>query len=207
MLHPKFSPLLPVAALAVALAAPQIAHAQPDPNNAPKADNPINHPFRPNNVPMEQTPEQREAMVKRLIKNQIARAGVTDDAQQDAVVEYIQGEMDARQDLQESSQALGAAMRNQTMTDAQVAGLLNTYLGAVDDDKTRRTAAQKKLKETVDIIKFPRLEAMLALMGAWDDAPALNGATWMGRGQNRANRAPKNNKDNAAQPPVKADAA
>lgn len=200
----KISALLPVSALALALAAPQIARAQPDPNNAPKADNPDNRPVRPNNLRAPQTPEERDAMMKRFMKNQIERAGVTDDAQQDAVVEYIQGELDARQDLQENSQTLATALRNQTLTDAQVAGLLNTYLGQVDDDKARRSAAQKKLKQTVDMLKTPRLESLLVLMGAWDDAPALNGGNWMGRGRNRADRAPKTN---AAAPDKKADGA
>ena len=201
MFHFKSSYLLPALALTFALAAPQSAHAQPDPNNAPKADNPNNRPARPNNLRAQQTPEQREEMIKRFMKNQIERAGVTDDAQQDAVVEYIQGEMDARQDLQDSSQTLSTALRNTTLSDAQVAGLLNTYLGQVDDDRSRRTAAQKTLKGTVDMLKFPRLESMLALMGAWDDAPVLGGNNWMGRGRNRADRAPKND---AAKPGKKA---
>ena len=178
----KLAHLLPAAALALALSAPH-AQAQPDPNNAPKADNPDNRAPRNNRGQM--TPEQREAAIKRYMKNQIERTGVTDEAQQDAVVEYIQDEMDAREELQEGSRELGAALRNQTLSDPQVAGLLNAYLAKVDDDKARRTAAQKKLKETVDMLKAPRLEAMLVLMGAWGDAPNAGGNNWMGRGRGR----------------------
>ncbi len=174
---------LPAIALTVALSAPQ-AQAQPDPNNAPKADNPGNRPARPNNR-AQMTPEQREAAIKRYMKNQIERAGVTDEAQQDAVVEYIQDEMDAREDLQESSRELNAALRNQTLSDPQVAGLLNAYLAKVDDDKARRKTAQKKLGETVDMLQVPRLEAMLVLMGAWGDAPNMGGNNWMSRGRGR----------------------
>lgn len=204
MFHFKLSHLLPATALALALSAPQSAHAQPDPNNVPKADNPDNRPARPNNRRDQMTPEQREEAMKRFMKSQIERAGVTDQAQQDAAVEYIQDEMDARQDLQESSRTLANALRNQTLTDAQVAGLLNTYMGEVEDDKTRRAAAQKKLRETVDLLKAPRLEALLVLMGAWGDAPATGGNMWMGRGRDRDDR-PK--KDKADKPNKKADAA
>lgn len=204
MFHFKLSHLLPVTALALALNSPQSAHAQPDPNNVPKADNPDNRPVRPNNRRDQMTPQQREEAMKRFMKSQIERAGITDEAQQDTAIEYIQNEMDARQDLQESSRTLANALRNQTLTDAQVAGLLNTYMGEVEDDKTRRTAAQKKLSETVDLLKAPRLEALLVLMGAWGDAPAAGGNMWMGRGRDRDDR-PK--KDKADKPNKKADAA
>lgn len=183
----KFKPFLPLAVVAVAAAVTGSAQAQPDPNNVPKAQNPDNRPVRPNNrQPM--TPEEREAAMKRFMKSQIERTGVTDDAQQDAVLEYIQNELDAREDLQESNRALSLSLRNTTLTDAQIAGLLNTYMGEVEDDKVRRTAAQKQLAQTVDITKVPRLETMLVLMGAWGDAPAIGGNAWMGRGRNRVER-------------------
>ena len=190
----KTKPLLPFALLAVA-AMTGMAQAQPDPNNVPKAQNPDNRPVRPNNR-QQMTPEQREQAVKRYMKNQIERAGVTDEAQQDAALEYVQNELDAREDLQESSRALSTAMRNTTLTDAQIAGLLNTYMGDVEDDKARRTAAQKKLSDTIDMTKVPRLETMLVLMGAWGDAPAVGGNAWMGRGRNRGERG--NNKPDKA---------
>lgn len=195
----KFNQFLPVALLAVVAVAPSVAQAQPDPNNVPKAQNPDNRPVRPNNR-QQMTPEEREAAMKRFMKSQIERAGVTDEAQQDAVAAYMQDEMDARQDLQESSQALGTALRNKTLTDAQIAGLLNTYMGAVEDDKARRTAAQKTLGETVDMTKVPRLESMLVLMGAWGDAPNVGGNMWMGRGRNRDDRG-----NNKADKPAKKD--
>ncbi len=199
MLSPKSSHFLPAALCALALATPLVAHAQPDPNNAPKAENPDNRPVRPNNRREPMTPEQREAAIGRYMKSQIERAGITDETQQDVVIEYIQNEMDARQDLQESSRTLGTALRNKTLTDAQVAGLLNTYMGEVEDDKARRAAAQKKLSETVDMPKAPRLEAMLVLMGAWGDAPNMGGNMLAGRGRNRDDQ----RNDNATKPAKK----
>lgn len=203
MLHLKLSHLLPATVCALALAAPLVAHAQPDPNNAPKADNPDNRPVRPNNRREPMTPEQREEAIARYMKMQIERAGVTDETQQDAVVEYIGDEMDAREDLQESARTLGTALRNQTLTDAQVAGLLNTYMGEIEDDKARRAAAQKKLSETVDMLKVPRLEAMLVLMGAWGDAPNMGGNMWAGRGRDRNRDDRRNDKPEKAEKPAK----
>lgn len=201
----KFNPFLPVAVLAVAVAAvaPQTAQAQPDPNNVPKAQNPDNRPVRPNNRREQMTPERREEAIKRYMKSQIERAGVTDEAQQDAVIEYIQSELDAREDLQESSRTLNTASRNRATTDTQIAGLLNTYMGEVEDDKARRTAAQKKLSEIVDMTKLPRLETMLVLMGSWGDAPMAGGNMWMGRARNRDERGNKK-ADNPAKKEQKA---
>lgn len=201
----KFNPFLPVAFLAVAVAAvaPHVAQAQPDPNNVPKAQNPDNRPVRPNNRREQMTPEQREEMMKRFMKNQIERAGVTDEAQQDAVIEYIQNELDTREDLQESSRTLNTALRNKATTDTQIAGLLNTYMGEVEDNKARRETAQKKLSETVDMTKVPRLEAMLVLLGAWGDTPNVGGNMWMGRARNRDERR-NNNADKPAKKEQKA---
>ena len=169
---------------ALLLAAPQVARAQPDPNNAPKATNPDNRPVRPDNRREPMTPEQREALMERYMRAQLERAGLIDQKQQDAALEYIQDELDAREDLQEESRALATAMRNTTLTDPQVAGLLNSYLVAVEDDRARRAKAQQKLSESLDVTKVPRLEAMLTLLGLWGDAPNLGG-NFMGRGRNR----------------------
>ena len=191
---PQFSHLLSAAAVAMALCIPSVAQAQPDPDNAPKAENPDNR--APRGPRGRMTPEEREAMMARFIKMQVERAGVTDEKQQDAALEYIQDEADARDDLQEESRTLGTALRNKTLTDAQVAGLLNTYMVAVEDDRTRRLAAQKKLGETLDILQFPRLEAMLTLMGAWGDAPNMGGNAFMGRGRDRGDRGNRGNRGN-----------
>lgn len=149
------------------------------------------------------TPEERDKLMARYMRSQLERAGVTDQRQQDATLQYIQDELDARDNLQESSNALTMALRNKTATDSQFAGLLNTYLVAVEDDRARRTTAQKKLGETLEMTKFPRLEATLALMGLWDDAPNMGGRTFTGRGRNGNNRGNDNNAKPAAKPDAK----
>lgn len=176
----KTAPSLRALVVATALLAP-IAHAQPDANNAPKADNPQNRPAgngngkRPNRPQM--TPEERQAQMEKYLKSQLERVGVTDDAQQTAVTDYIKGETEARNKLGESGQALATALRTDAVTDTQVAALLNTYNANIEDDKIRRVAAQKALNEKIDLLKFPRLEAFLTVMGYYGDGTGFGGAT------------------------------
>jgi len=167
-------------AVAASVATAPAAHAQPDPNNAPKATNPDNRPVRPR-LTREQREAQREEQRKRQMTRQLERIGVTDEAQQDAVTNYIQGETDAADELQTSSRALTTAMRTEAVTDQQVATLLNNYNVAIEDNRARRKAAQKKLGESVDLLKNPRLEAFLTLMGVYGDAPVQGGNGVRGR--------------------------
>lgn len=159
------------------LALPLVASAQPDPNNAPKGNNPVNRPVRGGRI-QNMTPEQLKTFMGARIKTQLAQTNVTDEKQQDAVVTYILGEMDSRQKLMDATNALQTGIRNAETTDAQVAGLLNDYRAAADDDKARHQKALDTLKVAVDVTQFPRLEAMLTLAGLLGDAPA--GGNMMG---------------------------
>ena len=168
-------------AVAASVATAPGAHAQPDPNNAPKAVNPDNRPVRPR-LTREQRAAQREEQRKRQMARQLEGIGITDKGQQEAVINYINGETDATDKLQTSARALATALRTEAVTDQQVAVLLNDYNVAVDDNRARRKAAQKKLNEGVDLLKNPRLEAFLTLMGLYGDAPAQGGNWMRGRG-------------------------
>ena len=170
-------------AVAASVAAAPVAHAQPDPNNAPKAENPDNRPARPQ-LTRQQREEQRQAARKRQMTRQLERIGIIEAAQQDAVVDYIDGESEAAENLQTSSRALSTALRTEAVTDTQVATLLNDYHVAIEDHRARRKAAQAKLNESVNLLEYPRLEAFLTLMGLYGDAPA-QGGNWMGRGRGR----------------------
>ena len=181
MKHPFFRTALLGFALVAPLALAPRAQAQPDVNNAPKADNPANRPARPNRP--QNTPEERAARQAQWMKKQMERVGVTDPAQQTALTDYIQSETEARGKLGESGRALSTALRTEAVTDVQVAALLNAYNGAVEDDKIRRAAAQKKLAEKIDLLKFPRVEAFLTVMGLYGDGTGFGGAmNGFGRG-------------------------
>ena len=159
------------------LALPVVASAQPDPNNAPKGDNPTNRAVRAGRAGRGQnlTPEQIKTFVARSIKPQLIAANVTNEDEQTALVIYISDEFVARQKLATATQALQIGLRNPAITDAQIATLLNNYQAAVADEKTRHQKALDTLKEGIDVTQFPRLEATLTLMGLYGDAPAGGG--------------------------------
>ena len=161
------------------LALPIVASAHPDPNNAPKGDNPTNWAARGGRGRQQlqnMTPEQRKALMRETLKRQLTRVKVTDETQQNAVADYVIGEAEARQKSEEATRALQTGLRGTTATDAQVAGLLNDYNAAMADEKARHQKALDTLKAAVDVTQFPRLEAMLTLAGLYGDAPAPAGS-------------------------------
>ncbi|HEX8465656.1 MAG TPA: hypothetical protein VF627_13645 [Abditibacterium sp.] len=163
--------------LVLPLLAATPALAQPDIQNAPKADNPANRPVRPNlqNLP----PEER---IKERNRRQLELMGVTAPATQNALLAYIESETAARQTLLEKAWQLQIGLRGQALSDAQVATMLNDYLAAIEEDKTRRETAQTTLKKTVEVAKMPKVEAMLTLMGLWGNAPAMLSGGGLGMG-------------------------
>ena len=182
-LQPSIFKLCLAIAATASMAAAPAARAQPDPNNAPKADNPDNRPARPARLTPEQREAQREQQRTRYMTRQLENIGVTDKEQQTAVMDYVKVETEAGGDIQDKGRALATAMRTEAVTDQQVATLLNDYNVAIEDNRARHKAAQKKLSESVDLLKNPRLEAYLMLMGLYGDGPAQNG-NGMGRGRN-----------------------
>jgi len=184
----KINRFLPLALCALSLRA---AHAQPDANAVPKDQNPPNRPVRGGGQNL--TPEQQRARIADGIRRGLVGANVTDQKQQDAIVSYVTDELEARQKLGESAKTLATATRNNALSDAQVAGLLNDYVAAIQDDRTRHQKALDALKTAINVSQFPRLEATLTLLGLYNDAPFF-GTGGFG-GNNRGNR--RNGNDNA----------
>ena len=154
-----------------------VAHAQPDTNNAPKAENPANRAprLRPN---ANMTPEERQ---KWLLKRQFSLLGA-DDATQETLAAFIQKELAARQNLAEKALPLQTALREGALSDSQVAALLNTYQVALEDEKTRRTQVLAALNKAIDFKKVPKIEAALTVAGLIGDGPTLVLGGLMGRG-------------------------
>jgi hypothetical protein len=170
-----------------------VSSAQPDINNAPKAENPANRPPR-----RELTPEQRLRLLIRSV-------GITDTARQQALITYIEGEAKERTTLMAKGRQLQIGLRG-ALTDTQVAGLLNEYQGAVEEDQERRLKAQAQLKKTVDVAKLPKVESLLTLMGIYGTGPTVIGS-WVEapRGNRpannrRGNNRPENNRPQANGP-------
>lgn len=143
------------------------AQAQPDINNAPKAANPANRP-----VGAARQQRIKDQLNQRL-RPELIRLGVTDTAQQDALLTFFLSEAQARTLLTQKGRQLAQAVQNNALTDNQLASALNDYQGAVEDNKIRHQAALATLKKTVDYEKYPKLDATLTVLGFVGDGPTL----------------------------------
>jgi len=177
----KFVPAFALAATLQLLAVG--AFAQPDPNNAPKIDNPVNRPVgvggRNRGGQILDAAALQRQMDERA-KMQLQRAGITDPAHQNAILAYAQSERDAELKLREKGQELQRTTRTNTITDAQLITLINDYHAAIEEDKERHTKAVATLKTAIDFNKNPRVEAYLLLSGLYGDGPSITGNAGLG---------------------------
>ena len=190
-------PFLSVSALTLgALILP--AAAQPDLNQAPKADNPAN---RARNPQRDLTAQQRAEIFedpaklrewnRRNLRAQLERVNVRDAPSQEALLLFVENEVNARDDLMEKARELQRALRGDTLTETQFAGQFNLYQVALEDDRERRDVALATLKKTVDVSRNPRLEAMLTLMGVYGNGPSMGGSGWISLGRGAREMRPR----------------
>lgn len=163
------------------------AQAQPDANNAPKADNPPNWNqgggrrggggMRQQMTAdqLRQIRAQQTEMRALNIRQQLTFAGYTDDAVQTAVVNYYKAQSEAQTPLLEQWQKIAQAVQVKTTPDTQMATMLNDFRAAVDKEKERRDTAYKALSAEIDLPKKPMLDAMLMTSGLAGDESSLVG--------------------------------
>lgn len=109
------------------------------------------------------------------IRQQLANAGYTDVALQDAVVNFFKVQEAAKTTLQEQWRIIKRAVQSHTVTQAQMATLLNDFRAAVEAEKERRDAAYRTLSETLKLSENPMLDALLMTMGVTGDESAFAG--------------------------------
>jgi hypothetical protein len=159
----------------------QLAWAQPDPNVAPKADNPPENARGNRGGNME---DRRKAMEDRM-RQMLTHVGVNDAPTQDAILAYVQADMEARNPLREQTMKLFRALNNGGVTDDQLLALVTDVRAAQEAEKARREKAQADLDAKIHYTQNPRLEAVLLLAGLIGDGQ--NGAMFMGGGGRRGN--------------------
>jgi len=143
------------------------AGAQPDPNNQPKAKNP--------DTPQPQVFQRQLRLVQpgqmgqQQLRNELAQAGYTDTALQDALVAYADEQGKAREKLREKARKVNDALHGNAVTDNDMRTLLEEFRAAVDDEKSRREAAFKALDAKIGYSKKPKLEALLTMLGLIGD--------------------------------------
>ena len=172
-------------AVAASIAFAGAVHAQPNPNDAAKGENPPNDQQRGRNGGRfdrqrlrDMTPEQREQAMQQLrdtsLRNLLTRAGFADKETQDPIITFINEQGQARQALQDKNRKVVEALRAEA-TDANISTLLSDLRQATADEKTRRDAAITALDAKINYTKKPRLEALLTVMGLVGDESALAG--------------------------------
>jgi hypothetical protein len=171
--------------------------------NPPAANSPTTQPevARPGNARREErrdqrrqqlqnmTPEERQQMMRQnretATRRLLERAGVSDAATQNTIVEYVASEQEAReksrQTIRTANQKVAQAVRTGAVTDAQLGILLGEFQNAVADEKERRAATASELDSKVGYSKNARLEAVLTILGAIGDE-SLYMAGGMGAG-------------------------
>jgi hypothetical protein len=160
------------------------AFAQPDVNNTPKAENPANWQNRGGNNGgrggRAMTAEERQRMLLQyrvqMIQRSLTVAGITDTEVQTAVSDFAKEQETAQEKLQEKWQQITEALRNNAVTDAQMATLTNDLRAMIEDEKARRKKAEADLDAKISYSKKPKLDAVLMTLGlTGDEADFVNG--------------------------------
>lgn len=162
------------------------AHAQPDPNEAPKGTNPPNWNMGPGPaLPLtaEQLRERRAEVKAQNIKRRLMGAGFTDEALQTAVVNEFKAQDTAQTDLGDKWQKINLALRPNQTPPADLAAMLKDFRDAVAKEKARRATALAALEAQFQVSQKPVLDALLMTMGiTGDEAEFVNQI--MGNGLN-----------------------
>jgi hypothetical protein len=157
----------------------QLAWAQPDPNVAPKADNP------PENARGNRGHRlDRQKQMEDRMRQMLAHVGVNDAPTQDAVIAFVQADTEARRPLREQTMKLFQALNNGGVTDDQIQALVTDLRAAQEADKARREKAQADLDAQIHYKQTPRLEAVLLLAGIIGDGQNATMFLGGGRGGN-----------------------
>jgi hypothetical protein len=115
----------------------------------------------------------RAIMQEQNLRRMMASFGVTELDIQNAIIVYVQDEVQRRQPLREQGRRLYKALKDETISTAEMTGLLTDFRAVVEADKARRTAAEAALNTQTGYTTNPRLEAMLLLFGVIGDAPTV----------------------------------
>ena len=112
----------------------------------------------------------RAQMREQMTRNQLNRAGYTDEALQTAVVAYVKTKESGRQALYDAANNLSEGLSDEATTDAQIGTLYDTFAAALSAEKTRVQTAENQLDTQIKFSADKRLMAVLTLTGVIGDA-------------------------------------
>jgi len=165
---------------AFALARPAIVHAQPDPNDPPKAANPFPQPPLPGGPDWQKmTPQQRRQAVLQIadqtLRGSMNWLGYGDKPTQDAVVACMVEQEDAAELVRTAHRKVAQALLNNALPETQVSTLMADLRSAVEEARTKQETAMAALDAKVGFSKKPRLEAFLTMVGLIGDETSYLG--------------------------------
>jgi hypothetical protein len=145
---------------------------------------------KPDRMPAAANPAlARRRQLEGKVRQLMDHFGFADTTVQDAVIEYINDEVRARQPVRERGNLLLRALNSPKKTDAQVSEALEAFRTELEADRTRREAAENALNDKIGFRTKPRLEGMLLMFGVIGDGPMMVAFNESGGQGARVNRA------------------
>ncbi len=117
------------------------------------------------------TPEERRQQTEEKLRALMVNLGISGAASQDAIIDYLTEDELARSSLRDAEKRLLTGLRRDVPPE-RMRDLLGDYRAAIEDEKSSRIAAQRKLDARIGYSLDPRLESVLWLMGVLGDGAA-----------------------------------
>jgi hypothetical protein len=117
--------------------------------------------------------EQRAAGLRLFLVSR----GLTEKPTQDAIIEYLEKQEQARERLLASGSKLMLALGKTgtaALPEAQLGDLVAQYQTALNEAKSQKEKAQAELEERIKFSKNPRLKGVLLVLGGINEAPPLS---------------------------------
>ena len=156
-----------------------VAQAQPDPNDAPKGDNPpVMAPGIARADWQKMTPAQRRAAIQKGVEDTLRGTmmwlGYTDKPLQDAIIASALEREKSLNEVRDKHRLVAQALIAK-QNDAQMEIALDNLRMAEEDAADARTKQLADLDKKIDYSNKPRLKAFLSLVGILDDNSAMLG--------------------------------
>lgn len=130
------------------------------------------------------SPEQRSQMMRKFmedrLRDNLSKAGYTDDDLQDAVVNFSRAMESDRSAIREKCGRVRGAMADGS-TDTQIAYYMNDLRRSVAAAKSHRDQGRKTLNNKISFTKKPRLDAILSMWGLGGDESSYFMSSFGGR--------------------------
>jgi len=113
------------------------------------------------------------------LRSTLTQAGFPEKNLQEAILDFIYAQNQARIKAQETGSKVLKAMGDKPEAATDITPIFTDYLNAVETAKTQREEATKALDEEIEFSKKPRLKALLTIYGIIGEAAWYTGEVQM----------------------------